>query len=155
MKIVVCSKSLLKAQYNTDKQWFKDETKYFISIAGLRDGCEYPCPFLTQDSQRVLHLLCDDVTDVEKDNPSVILFDNFHANKIINFIKKIPSYSTIYINCTYGISRSGAIGQVLNTYFNKNNSDYELFYNLNKKICPNLYIKHKLSEILFDTQVKK
>ena len=57
MKIFVCSKKEMRSQYYTNKNWYNDPNKYFISIAGLADGCEYPCPFLAKDSKRVLHLL--------------------------------------------------------------------------------------------------
>ena len=75
MKIFVCSKKEMRSQYYTNKNWYNDPNKYFISIAGLADGCEYPCPFFAKDSKRGLHLLFDDVTASERDNPAVLLFD--------------------------------------------------------------------------------
>lgn len=150
MKIFVCSRKEMRSQYYTDKNWYNDPNKYFISIAGLADGCEYPCPFLTKDSKRVLHLLFDDVTETEKDNPCIIIFNDDHANKIFEFIKTIPDEDdiTIYVNCAAGISRSGAVGYVLNIYFNKfineNNKDFELFNKVNKHIQPNPFVKRLL-----------
>ena len=95
MKIYVLSKKELKKIGYIDKTFFTDEKRYFISIAGIADGCEYPHPFLTKDSKRVLHLLFDDVTEKHTEefgyDPSIILFDNEHANKIFEFIKTIPN----------------------------------------------------------------
>jgi predicted protein tyrosine phosphatase len=150
MKIYVCSKQEMKEQYKSNKDWYNDETKFFISIAGFADGCEYPCPFLTVDSQHVCHLLFDDVTDYFKDCPNVNLFCEEHADKIFNFVKQIPdnNKNTIYVNCAAGISRSGAVGYVINLYFNKflndNVEDYKFFEKINTQIQPNPYVKSLL-----------
>ena len=133
-----------------DKTFFSYPKRYFISIAGAADGCEYPHYYLTKDSKRVLHLLFDDVTESEKGNPAVILFDKEHANKIFEFIKTIPNDVEIFINCAAGISRSGAVGTVLNEYFNQNNKeDYQYFYKVNSQIMPNPMVKRILFETIF------
>ncbi|MBQ1971250.1 MAG: dual specificity protein phosphatase family protein, partial [Treponema sp.] len=55
---------------------------------------------------------------------------------------------SIYVNCAAGISRSGAVGYVLNLYFNKflenNEHDYKLFNQNNSQIQPNPYVKSLL-----------
>ena len=158
MKIFVCSKKEMKSQYYTNKNWYNDPNKYFISIAGLADGCEYPCPFLTKDSKRVLHLLFDDVTESERDNPAIILFDQEHANKILEFIKTIPNTEdiTIYVNCAAGISRSGAVGYCLNVYFNmENEKEFLFFMDMNKQIQPNPMVKRILMNTLTDDKYGK
>lgn len=150
MKIFVCSKKEMRSQWFTDKDWYSDPKKYFISIAGLADGCEYPCPFLTKDSKRVLHLLFDDVTESEKDNPSIILFCQDHAKAIVDFVKRIPKDVILYVNCAAGISRSGAVGFCINEYVNSNNlEDYETFKQLNFQIQPNPYVKRILNKEMF------
>lgn len=150
MKILVLSKRDVKSCCYMDKTFLNDQNRYFISIAGIADGCEYPHPFLTKDSKRVLHLLFDDVTEKEKDNPSIILFNEEHANKIFEFIKTIPNTAELYINCAAGISRSGAVGFVLNEYFNVNNTeDYYQFQKTNRQIQPNPMVKRILSDIIF------
>jgi predicted protein tyrosine phosphatase len=158
MKIFVCSKKEMRSQYYTDKNWYNDPNKYFISIAGLADGCEYPCPFLCKDSKRVLHLLFDDVTERERDNPSLRLFDQDHANKILEFIKTIPNAedTVIYVNCAAGISRSGAVGYCLNVYFNmENEKEFLFFREMNKQIQPNPMIKRILMNTLTDDKYGK
>jgi predicted protein tyrosine phosphatase len=150
MKIYVLSRKELRKMGYIDKTFFANENRYFISIAGIADGCEYPHPFLTKDSKRVLHLLFDDVTETEKDNPSIRLFDETHANKIFEFIKTIPNDVELYVNCAAGISRSGAVGFVLNEYFNQNNiEDYSDFKKNNFQIQPNPMVKRVLTEIIF------
>ena len=154
MKIYVLSKKELKKIGYIDKEFFANKKRYFISIAGIADGCEYPHPFLTKDSKRVLHLLFDDVTEKHTEefgyDPSIILFDNEHANKIFEFIKTIPNDAELYVNCAAGISRSGAVGYVLNEYFNKNLfEDYQDFQKNNSHIQPNPYVKRILTETIF------
>lgn len=157
MKIFVCSRKEMRSQYYTDKTWYNDENKYFISIAGIADGCEYPCPFLAKDSKRVLHLLFDDVTEHYADDLSVRLFDIEHAKKIVDFVQRIPSSAVLYVNCAAGISRSGAVGDCLNNYFNNSNpEDFESFKKVNSQIQPNPYVKRILNQKLFgDTDYSK
>ena len=150
MKIFVYSKKELKNQYYINKKWFCDPNKYFISISGMMDDCKYPCEFLSHNSKRVLHLLFDDVTEIESDSSNIILFDIEHANKIFDFSKSIPENATLYINCSAGISRSGAVGCVLNEYLNSDNKeDYLSFYDINSQIQPNPYVKKILSDVVF------
>ena len=158
MKIYVVPKKDLRSQYYSNKEWFDDPNKYFISIAGLADGCEYPCPFLTKDSTRVLHLLFDDVTESEIDNPSLRLFHQEHADKILEFIKTIPDSedTVIYVNCAAGISRSGAVGYCLNVYFNmENEKEFLFFREMNKQIQPNPMVKRILMNTLTDDKYGK
>jgi predicted protein tyrosine phosphatase len=140
----------MRSQYYTDKNWYNDPKKYFISIAGIADGCEYPCPFLTKDSKRVLHLLFDDVTESYIDDPSIRIFDNEHAKKIVEFAKRIPTDAVLYVNCAAGISRSGAVGSCLNDYFNNGNvEDFNNFKEVNPQIQPNPYVKRILNKELY------
>ena len=55
MKIYVLSRKEVRKCGYIDKTFFEEPKRYFISIAGIADGCEYPHPFLTKDSKRVLH----------------------------------------------------------------------------------------------------
>ena len=114
MHIIVCPKKDLRSQWYTNKNWFFNPQKIFITIAGLADGCEYPCPYLANDkenSHKVLRLLFDDVTESEADNPCVINFTTEHAKRIKDFINSFKeSYhwfdGELYVNCAAGISRS-------------------------------------------------
>ena len=74
----------------------------------------------------------------------------WRKNKIFEFIKTIPNDSEIYINCAAGISRSGAVGFVLNEYFNQDNYEhYERFKKVNMQIQPNPMVKRILHETIF------
>ena len=159
MKINVVSKKFLKTQWYKDKNWFFDPHKIFITIAGLADGCEYPCPYLAaaSDKSKILRLMFDDVTEREADNPALHLFNDTHAKKIKEFIDSFKnSYKwfdgMLYVNCAAGISRSGAVGYCLNEYINHCNENifyYNLFKEQNSHIQPNPYVKRLLSNELF------
>ena len=142
MKIIVCSKKDMRTQWYTNKNWFFDVKKYFISICGSEDDFAYPYM-----NSHVLKLRFDDITEKEE---YCILFNKEHASKIHEFIKTIPENSWIYINCAAGISRSGAVGYCLNDYFNENNKeDYNWFFENNKQIQPNPIVKKILNNELF------
>lgn len=159
MQIVVCPRKDLRSQWYTNKNWFFDPHKIFITIAGLADGCEYPCPYLAEasDKSKILRLMFDDVTEREADNPALHLFNDTHAKRIHEFIDSFKnSYKwfdgILYVNCAAGISRSGAVGYCLNEYVNNNNENY-FYYNLfkeqNSHIQPNPMVKRILSNELF------
>ena len=138
MQIVVCPRKDLKTQWFTNKNWFFDTHKIFITIAGLADGCEYPCLYLAEaekNPSKILRLLFDDITETEADNPALRIFTQNHAKKIKEFIDSFKnSYKwfdgKLYVNCAAGISRSGAVGYCLNEYVNNNKENiywYKLF----------------------------
>ena len=160
MHIIVCPRKDLRSQWYTDKNWFFDPKKIFITIAGLADGCEYPCPYLANDkenSHKILRLLFDDVTESEADNPCVINFTTEHAKRIKDFIDSFKERyhwfdGELYVNCAAGISRSGAVGYCLNEYVNNNRENifwYNRFKEENSHIQPNPMVKRILSEELF------
>ena len=66
--------------------------------------------------------------------------------QIKNFVDSIDKSKTLYVNCFAGISRSGAVGTVINDYVNcylnglKKNEDWYSFFYDNKQIKPNAYI---------------
>ena len=78
MQIVVCPRKDLRSQWYTNKNWFFDPHKIFITIAGLADGCEYPCPYLAEasDKSKILRLMFDDVTEREADNPALHFYQH-------------------------------------------------------------------------------
>ena len=159
MQIVVCPRKDLRSQWYTNKNWFFDPHKIFITIAGLADGCEYPNPYLAEasDKSKILRLMFDDVTEREADNPALHLFNDTHAKRIQEFIDSFKNShiwydGVLYVNCAAGISRSGAVGYCLNEYVNNNKENY-FYYNLfkeqNSHIQPNPMVKRILSNELF------
>ena len=89
---------------------------------------------LENNFEDCLYLTFDDIKFEYKD---FILFNQNHFNKIKKFIEKYKS-KDIFINCTAGISRSGAIALGIAMLLN----DKDLFWETlnNNAIYPNDYI---------------
>lgn len=107
----------------------------------------------------VLKLCFDDVT--EKDiGPNVIHFSKDHADQIVTFLKttKDDGLNEFYVHCDAGVSRSGAVGYLLNEYFNKflkmNRIDNEAFRMNNSHIMPNPEVMRILKVALFGSPFK-
>ena len=121
----------------------------FISIrhsAETDPNCAIP-----MDGPNILKLRFDDA--VEDPEHTLVLFDAEIAGKIVNFVRKIDTSRLLFVNCGAGISRSGAVGEVLNDYFNKylerNELDDEYFRRLNRQIQGNPLVRRILREALF------
>lgn len=84
---------------------------------------------------------------------ALVLFDADIAGEIVRFIRKIDTSRLLFVNCGAGISRSGAVGEVLNDYFNKylefNALDDEYFRRLNRQIQGNPLVRRVLRRTLF------
>lgn len=108
------------------------------------------------------HLLCltfDDVTDEQrkmKDLTGYAYFNRMLAKDILRFVD--DGEMPLLVHCTAGISRSGAIGEVLNWYFNRylknNQDDYDDFTRNNRQIIPNHFVKKILLEIIENEERK-
>lgn len=107
-------------------------------------GWDSEPPFFEElcSSPNLLCVTLDDyfgIPDDEEERKRVALFSHEIADRIMRFVDdgKMP----IIIHCTAGISRSGAIGSVLNRYYNSilanNKGDYDAFFLMNSKIMPN------------------
>lgn len=57
--------------------------------------------------------------DITIPSPPLILPTKEHADAIFNFVKEFNYEQKIIVHCSAGKSRSGAVGDVLNEYFNK------------------------------------
>ena len=118
-------------------------------------GWDSESPFSEElcSSPNLLCVTLDDyfgIPDDEEERKRVALFSYEIADQIMRFVDdgKMP----VIIHCTAGISRSGAIGSVLNRYYNSilanNKEDYDAFFLLNRKIMPNPNILRAFSEFL-------
>ena len=121
----------------------------FISIRHAAEpdaNCAIPL-----DGPNILKLQFDDA--VEDPDHNLMLFDERIAGKIVDFIRSIDTERLLFVNCGAGISRSGAIGEVLNDYFNKhlehNELDNEYFRRLNREIQGNSLVRRILRDALF------
>lgn len=103
------------------------------------------------DGPNILKLQFDDA--IEDPDHTLVLFDEQFAGKIVDFIRNIDTERLLFINCWAGISRSGAVGEVLNDYFNKylehNELDNEYFRRLNRQVQGNPLVRSVLREVLF------
>lgn len=121
----------------------------FISIRHSTEpnaNCAIPV-----DGPNILKLQFDDA--IEDPDHTLVLFDEQFAGKIVDFIRNIDTERLLFINCWAGISRSGAVGEVLNDYFNNylehNELDNEYFRRLNRQVQGNSLVRRVLREALF------
>ncbi len=108
------------------------------------------------------HLLCltfDDVTDEQrkmKDLTGYAYFNHMLAKEILRFVDE--GEMPLLVHCTAGISRSGAVGEVLNWYFNRclknNQDDYNDFIRNNRQIIPNHIVKKILLKVIENEERK-
>ena len=93
--------------------------------------------------------LCNE-PETPEDLGNAILFNRDMAHAIMRFVDdgKLP----LLVHCTAGISRSGAVGEVLNWYFNRyletNTADDEDFEQNNRQIMPNTIIRKIMLKVL-------
>lgn len=126
--------------------WIKNN---FISIrhsAEKNPHCAIPV-----DGPNILRLQFDDAT--EDPEGGLILFDTEMAKQIKTFVDGIDQTKELFVNCAAGISRSGAVGDVLNDYFNRylgfNAEDDYYFRQYNRHILPNPLVRRVLHEVFF------
>lgn len=98
----------------------------------------------------ILKLQFDDVREL----PAMrrLPFDEKMAERIMDFIGSCDLSRPMYINCSAGISRSGAVGDVLNRFANTvltdNSADFQLFYRNNPQLDPNPLVKDILGSVI-------
>ena len=125
-------------RYNfiTIRNSFPDEAEWAVPVSGAN----------------VLKLCFDDATSDPEG--TLILFDEAIARQIAAFLRRIDRDRGLFINCAAGVSRSGAVGEVLNDYFNRylepNEADDRFFREHNRQICGNPLVRRILSGVLFD-----
>ena len=100
-----------------------------------------------------LHTLTFDDVCNEPETPeelgNAVLFNEDMAYMIMRFVDdgKLP----LMVHCTVGISRSGAVGEVLNWYFNRylesNTADEEDFEQNSRKIMPNTIVRRIMLKV--------
>ena len=113
-------------------------------------------PPFSEDLLNHPHLLIltfDDICN-EPETPEAVgnaeLFNEALAQQIMRFDDdgELP----LLVHCTAGISRSGAVGEVLNWYFNSyleyNAKDDEYFVQNNRQIMPNTIVRRIMMKVL-------
>ena len=123
-------------------EFFKNNN--FISI-GEQEGYEG----VSANGANILKLVFDDASPAET---GCTLFSPEQARSIKKFVDTIDKTKALYVNCFAGISRSGAVGTVINDYVNcylndcKKNEDWDLFFQRNPQILPNAYVMRVMRE---------
>ena len=106
------------------------------------------------EGKNILRLQFDDAT--ENPNGDLTLFSVEMAHQIKNFIAGVDQSKELFVNCAAGISRSGAVGDVLNEYFNRylefNAVDDHYFKKYNRQILPNPLIRRLLYNVFFEPE---
>ena len=101
----------------------------------------------------LLTLTFDDICsepETLEDLGNAVLFNETMAEQIMRFVDdgRLP----LLVHCTAGISRSGAVGEVLNWYFNRyqerNAADDEDFTQNNRQIQPNTLVRKIMLKVL-------
>ena len=152
MRIRVVPRVYVEKELSKKPDWYVG--KWIISIYSSGLGVDWS-PF--PDRFNVLQLHFDDVTekDIAVLFENMVFFDTTQAKAIHEFIEKIPAEDKrmFYVHCDAGVSRSGAVGYLLNEWFNKyltdNKEDYEYFKRENNHILLNPLVVRILKEELF------
>ena len=118
------------------------------------DGSDSEPPFSEwlRSHRHLLTLNFDDIADEPetKSSGKLVAFSPEMAKAIVKFVGdgELP----LLIHCAAGISRSGAVGEVLNWYFNRiltdNAADYVYFERNNRQIIPNALVRKILLQTL-------
>lgn len=149
MRILVKSRKWIEKRLDTDRIFCLKFN--FISIFSSRDFSPLP------DRHNILKLEFDDIAEADvsrknEDGTSLIPFDRGHALRIVRFLEGIDRRKILVVHCDAGISRSGAVGQVLNEYFNRvvedNPDDHAVFFRDNSDIVPNPLVAGIMREAL-------
>jgi hypothetical protein len=137
-------KFLLSTKYNHLMEISEDPNLCYISIHNWNDTQ------IESDSQNYLNLWFDDITEKEtKFVINDILFTEEHAKQIIEFCENNSDKRHLYVHCTAGISRSGAVGLFINDNWGTNS--YESFMRNHPWIHPNPYVSRILNQIFKGT----
>lgn len=143
MKIRVLSRTFFEAVKGTPDEEALLTHHRVISIVSSA-GCDAEPPFSDAMRQHE-HLLClrfDDVAD-GGGPPGCIAFSEGQARAILQFVQDddLP----LLVHCSAGISRSGAVGEVLDWYCNRFLADHEEdhldFLRHNSHIIPNPLVR--------------
>jgi len=124
----------------------------FISIVGTHADKDH---WFTTDHPNVLNLEFDDRDFSDRDKnldcslPGNKFFDDDMAGRIIKMLEdNKDTAKNAYIHCAYGVSRSGAVGEVINNYYS--DDKYEVFKRNNPQVIPNVYVKSVLSRAYYN-----
>ena len=103
--------------------------------------------------EHLLILKFDDIAnepETPEDLGEAVMFTSEMAERIMRFVD--DGGMPLLIHCAAGISRSGAVGEALNWYFNRyltdNRTDYDDFVQNNRQILPNPIVRRIMMKVL-------
>lgn len=132
-------KAIEECKNNNNKNWISIRDFGFDVYNEIDQLASNILPIYFDDVTyyNVKHDLIHPIYKEIKQKRNLILFSNIEAKKIIDFANEVYINNNILnIHCWAGRSRSQAIGQALNTYFNLflNNNKNDFLTNLNNNI---------------------
>lgn len=142
MQISVKARTFFEARMGGKRERELFRTRRIISINNIGFPAEPPPfsePFLTAENLLVLYF--DDVDE----GPNAMT--PAQARAIADFACS-GDLRPIIVHCSAGISRSGAVGEVLNWYFNRylenDELDYRMFECRHPDLVPNAHVRRLL-----------
>jgi predicted protein tyrosine phosphatase len=69
------------------------------------------------------------------------------ALEVLDFVKKIDKTSNVFVHCTAGVSRSGAIGAFINDYLGNSWGEFKMN---NPMVIPNSHISSLLKKVYYE-----
>jgi rhodanese-related sulfurtransferase len=147
LKIYICSKvqfnNIIKDNNIDDLNIESFKKAIFICIDNTEGNDFYSEPIFKDNHLNVLHLKFDDVEiDINEDVKAKSITKE-QAKEIVDFLYKNKDKELLFVHCTSGISRSGAVGLFALDYFN---GDKEHFKTYNKHICLNQKVLRLLKQ---------
>ena len=114
-----------------------------ISINATGEEPPFGVEFLGLPTLLVLRF--DDVSESYEDG---VFMTSQDAKRVIDFVAEESPEKPLVIHCTAGVSRSGAVGEVLNDWLNRivspNEADYERFRREHPHLVPNTHVRRLL-----------
>ena len=150
MKINVVPRSYFEKRRGTLEETEILATHRVISIQ-TSNGYDHTPPFSPESlsSPNLLCLVFDDIVD-----DSGRQFNENDAKAILDFVcdDSLP----VFVHCTAGIARSGAVGEVLDWYYNcwkaQNDADHQYFLRENPQVMPNSTVRRLLMRELYERE---
>ena len=142
MQITVKARTFFEVARGSERERYFFRTSRIISINNVSFPAEPP-PFSEEflHAENLLVLYFDDVDE----GPNAMTEEQ--AKQIVDFVC-IDDPRPIIVHCTAGISRSGAVGEVLNWYFNRyleeDQGDYLMFQVMHRDLVPNAHVRRIL-----------
>ncbi|MEI3002763.1 MAG: hypothetical protein V8T86_18060 [Victivallis sp.] len=121
------------------------------SRSTLRPAARIP-PFSPgyENAPNLLELRFDDVADPVREAGGVFMSEA-DGDAVLAFVKRMDRTRQLYVHCTAGITRSGAVGEVIDWFVNccleKNHEDHAMFLRRHPYLVPNRWCAHSAREV--------